>query len=341
MSSKIEGGTTKLTGRQRAALVLVALGPDLSAKIMKELPEDEIEKITFDIANLPRVSLSERKEVIHEFYDMFLAHEYIAEGGLEYAKEVLERVMGRQKALEVIQRLSAAMQVRPFDFARNADPAQLLNFIQNEHSQTIALILSFLSHDQAAAILSGLPPSRQADVAERLATMERTTPYVVQAIEKILEKKVSSFVTKSFNEAGGIDTIVEILNRADRTTEKFILESLEETNPELADEIKNMMFVFEDIAKLDDRSIQRLLREVTSKDLAMALKTSSAEVRSRIYKNISSRAREMLEEDISYLGPVRLREVEDAQQRIVSIVRQLDELGEILIARGGEDEIVV
>jgi flagellar motor switch protein FliG len=341
MSSKIEDGTTKLTGRQRAALVLVALGPDLSAKIVKELPEDEIEKITFDIANLPRVSMSERKEVIHEFYDMFLAHEYISEGGLEYAKEVLERVMGRQKALEVIQRLSAAMQVRPFDFARNADPAQLLNFIQNEHSQTIALILSFLHHEQAAAILSGLPPSRQADVAERLATMERTTPYVVQAVERILEKKISSFVTKSYNEAGGIDTIVEILNRADRTTEKFILESLEETNPELADEIKNMMFVFEDITKLDDRSIQRLLREVNSKDLAMALKTSSSEVRSRIYKNISSRARQMLEEDISYLGPVRVREVEDAQQRIVAIVRHLDELGEVLIARGGEDEIVV
>jgi flagellar motor switch protein FliG len=341
MSSKIEDGTTKLTGRQRAALVLVALGPDLSAKIVKELPEDEIEKITFDIANLPRVSMPERKEVIHEFYDMFLAHEYISEGGLEYAKEVLERVMGRQKALEVIQRLSAAMQVRPFDFARNADPAQLLNFIQNEHSQTIALILSFLHHEQAAAILAGLPPSRQADVAERLATMERTTPYVVQAVERILEKKISSFVTKSYNEAGGIDTIVEILNRADRTTEKFILESLEETNPDLADEIKNMMFVFEDITKLDDRSIQRLLREVNSKDLAMALKTSSNEVRSRIYKNISSRARQMLEEDISYLGPVRVREVEDAQQRIVAIVRHLDELGEVLIARGGEDEIVV
>lgn len=341
MAVNAESGTTRLTGRQRAALVLVALGPDLSAKVLKELPEDELEKITFEIANLPRVPLEQRKQVIHEFYEMFLAHEYISEGGLDYAKEVLEKVVGRQKAIEIIQRLTAAMQVRPFDFVRNVDPAQLLNFIQNEHSQTIALILSFLHPEQAAAILSGLPPSRQADVAERLATMERTTPYVVQAVEKVLEKKISSFVTKSYNEAGGLDTIVEILNRADRATEKLILESLEETNPDLANEIKNMMFVFEDIAKLDDRSIQRLLREVNSRDLAMALKTASNEVKSRIYKNISSRAREMLEEDIQYLGPVRLREVEDAQQRIVAIVRELDELGEILIARGGEDEIVV
>lgn len=189
MLNRVENETTKLTSRQKAAVVLVALGPDLSAKIVKELPEDEIEKITYDIANLPRVSMTERQKIMHEFYDMFLAHAYISEGGLDYAKEILERVMGRQKAIEIIQRLSASMQIRPFDFVRNADPAQLLNFIQNEHPQTIALILSFLNYDQSAMILSGLPPIRQADVAERLATMERTTPTVVQAVENILEKK--------------------------------------------------------------------------------------------------------------------------------------------------------
>ncbi len=331
----------KLTGRQKTAILLISLGSELSAQILKHFREDEIEDITLEIANIGRVEPDVRERVLEEFYELCLAQNYLAIGGIDYAREMLEKALGPVKASSIIERLTSSLQVRPFDFARKTEPSQLLNFIQNEHPQTIALIMSYLHAEQAGAILSALPPAQQVEVAKQIATMDRTSPEVLKEIESVLEKRLSSFVLEDFNMAGGIETAVAILNRVDRGTEKTIIEALEEEDPELAEEIKKRMFIFENLVTLDDRSIQRVLREVDMKDLALALKTASEDVTNRIFKNISKRAAEMLREDISLMGPVRLRDVEEAQQKIVNIIRQLDESGEIIIARGGEDEIIV
>ncbi|MDI6870347.1 MAG: flagellar motor switch protein FliG [Bacillota bacterium] len=336
------GGRSKeLTGKQKAAILLISLGPELSAKVFKHLREEEIEDLTLEIANLRKVEPELKERVVEEFRELFMAQEYIAQGGIEYAREILDRALGPHRAGDIIARLTASLQIRPFDFARRTDPAQLLNFIQNEHPQTIALIMAYLTPDQAGTILSALPPAKQVDVTRRLATMDRTPPEVLSEVESLLERKISSLMASEFTSAGGIEATVEVLNRADRATEKTILEALTEQDPELAEEIKRRMFVFEDLTLLDDRSIQQVLREVESKDLALALKTCSEEVANRIFKNMSKRAAEMLREDIKFMGPVRLRDVEDAQQRIVNVVRKLEEAGEIVVARGGGDEIVV
>ena len=333
--------STELTGKQKAAIILISLGSELSAKILKNFREDEIEDLTLEIANIRRIDPKVKEEVLNEFYELCLAQNYIAIGGIDYAKEMLEKALGPTKAQDILTKLTSSLQVRPFDFARKTDPSQLLNFIQNEHPQTIALVLSFLNPDQAGMVLSALPPVQQVEVARRIATMDRATPEVLREVEGVLEKRLSSFVMQDYTAAGGIDSAVAILNRVDRGTEKTIMEALEEDNPELAEEIKKRMFVFEDLVTLDDRSIQRVLKEVDMRDLALALKTASEEVTNRVFKNISSRAREMIKEDMSLMGPVRLRDVEDAQQKIVNSIRQLDESGEIVIARGGEDEIIV
>lgn len=336
------GGRNKdLTGKQKAAILLITLGPETSAKVFKHLRDEEIEDLTLEIANLRKVPPELKERVLDEFRDLFMAQEYIAQGGIEYAREILERALGPHRAGDIIARLTASLQIRPFDFARRTDPSQLLNFIQNEHPQTIALIMAYLNPEQAGTILSALPPNKQVDVARRLATMDRTPPEVLNEVESLLERKIASFMTSEFTAAGGVEATVEVLNRTDRATERTILEALTDEDPELAEEIKRRMFVFEDITLLDDRAIQQVLREVESKDLALALKTSSEEVSNRIYKNMSKRASEMLREDIKFMGPVRLRDVEDAQQRIVNVVRKLEEAGEIVVARGGGDEIVV
>lgn len=332
---------TDLTGKQKAAVILISLGSELSSKILKNFREDEIEDLTLEIANIRRIDPEIKEEVLNEFYELCLAQNYISLGGIDYAKEMLEKALGPTKAQDILNKLTSSLQVRPFDFARKTDPSQLLNFIQNEHPQTIALVLSFLNPDQAGMVLSALPPVQQVEVARRIATMDRATPEVLREVEGVLEKRLSSFVMQDYTAAGGIDSAVAILNRVDRGTEKTIMEALEEDNPELAEEIKKRMFVFEDLVTLDDRSIQRVLKEVDMRDLALALKTASEEVTNRVFKNISSRAREMIKEDMSLMGPVRLRDVEDAQQKIVNSIRQLDESGEIVIARGGEDEIIV
>lgn len=332
---------SQLTGRQKAAILLIALGPEIAAQIYKHLKDEEIEQLTLEIANMRRVDPKLKEEVVEEFHQMCVAKEYIAQGGIEYAKEILERALGTQKALDVINRLSSTLQVKPFDFVRKTDPSQLLNFIQGEHPQTIALIMAYLDPDKAAAILSALPPERQADVARRIALMDRTSPEVIREVEKILERKLSSLVQEDFTSAGGVKTLAEVLNRVDRSTEKAIMENLEVRDPELAEEIKRLMFVFEDIVQLDDRSIQRVLREVDSKELALALKGASEEVFNKIRRNMSKRAADMLKEEIEFMGPVRLRDVEEAQQKIVNIIRKLEEAGEIVIARGGGDEIIV
>lgn len=333
--------TTSLTGRQKAAILMISLGPVLSGEIFKHLTDEEIERLTLEIASLRRVDADTRTEVLQEFHEMAMAQEYISRGGIEYAKELLEKGLGPQKAAEIIHRLTASLQVRPFDFARKTDPAQLLNFIQHEHPQTIALILAYLNPEQAGQILSSLPADLQVDVAKRLATLDRTSPEVLEEVEATLERRLSAFVTQDYTVAGGIDVAVEVLNRVDRATEKTIIDALEEDDPELAEEIKKRMFVFEDIVLLSDRDIQMIIREVDSAEWALALKTASEEVSERIFKNMSKRAAEILKEEMEYLGPVRLRDVEEAQQKIVSIIRRLEEVGEIVVVRGGEDELVV
>lgn len=332
---------SELSGRQKAAVLLISYGSELSAKILKHLREDEIEDLTLEIANTRRIEPEIKESVLEEFYQLCLAQNYISIGGIEYAKEMLENALGINRAHEILDKLTTSLQIRPFDFARKTEPGQLLNFIQNEHPQTIALVASYLHPEQAGMILSALPPAQQVEVAKRIATMDRTSPEVLREVESVLEKKLSSFVMQDFTAAGGIESAVAILNRVDRGTEKTIMEALEEENPELADEIKKRMFVFENLVTLDDRSIQRVLREVDMKDLALALRTASEDVSNRIFKNLSKRAVDMLKEDISLMGPVRLRDVEEAQQKIVNVIRQLDESGEIVIARGGEDEIIV
>ncbi len=333
--------TGRLTGKEKAAILLIALGTETASEVYKHLREEEIEQLTLEIANLRKIDSEVKDKVIEEFYEMCLAQNYIAEGGIEYAKEILKKALGEQKAIELINKLTSSLQVRPFDFARKADPAQLFNFIQNEHPQTIALILAYLRPEQAATILSSLPQEKQADVAARIATMDSTSPEIIKEVERILENKLASMVTSDFTSAGGIETIVDILLSVDRGTEKHIMESLEMRDDELAEEIKKRMFVFEDIVKLDNRSVQRFLREVDNNDLALALKSTSEEVANVIFSNMSKRLQEMIKEDMEFMGPVRLRDVEEAQQRIVNVIRRLEDAGEIVVARGGGDEIVV
>ncbi|SFG00289.1 flagellar motor switch protein FliG [Lachnospiraceae bacterium C7] len=330
-----------LTGVQKAAILLIALGPEKSATIFQHLKEEEIEELTLEIANTRSVAADTKEAVLNEFYQVCLAQQYIAEGGITYAKELLEKALGDDKAQDVISKLTASLQVRPFEFVRKTDPSQLLNFIQDEHPQTIAMILSYLTSAQAAMVLGALPPEKQADVARRIALMDRTSPDVIKEVEKVLEKKLASLVNQDYTIVGGVDATVNILNTVDRATEKHIMETLEVEEPELADEIRKKMFVFEDILLLDDRAIQRVLRDVENADLELALKSSNEEVQNVIYKNLSKRLASMIKEDIEFMGPVRMKDVEEAQQKIVNIIRKLEDAGEIVISRGGGDDIVV
>jgi len=331
----------KMTGLQKAAILLIALGPERSATIFKHLKEEEIEELTLEIANTRSITPQIKDAVVDEFYQVCLAQQYIAEGGITYAKELLEKALGPEKALDVIGKLTASLQVKPFEFIRKTEPSQLLNFIQDEHPQTIALILAYLSPQQASMIISALPQERQADVAKRVAMMDRTSPDVIKEVEKILESKLASLVNQDYTIIGGVDQVVEILNAVDRGTEKHIMETLEIEEPELADEIRKKMFVFEDILLLDDRAIQRVLHDVDNNDLALALKGSNEQVQNAIFNNLSKRLAAMIKEDMEFMGPVRMKDVEEAQQKIVNIIRKLEDSAEIVISRGGGDEIIV
>ncbi|MDI6703072.1 MAG: flagellar motor switch protein FliG [bacterium] len=331
----------ELTGPQKAAILLVSLGEDASADVFKHLRDEEIEQITLEIARLPRIDAEQRHRVMVEFHQMIQAQEFISQGGIEYAREVLERSLGSSKAAEIINRLISSLQVKPFDFIRKAEPRQLLNFIQNEHPQTIALVLSYLPPDKASEVLSQLPAELQTDVTQRIAFMDRTSPEVLKDVERVLEKKLSSFISEEYTAVGGIQTIVDMLNMADRGTEKTILESLGEQNPELVEEIKKRMFVFEDIVLLDDRSCQKVLREVEISDLALALKGVEEKIKDKIFNNMPKRAAAMLRDELEYLGPVRARDVEEAQQKIVNIIRQLEDSGDIIVSRGGKGEAII
>ncbi|MCX7969946.1 MAG: flagellar motor switch protein FliG [Negativicutes bacterium] len=330
-----------IPGRSKAAILLIALGPEIAAKIFRYLKDEEIEKLTLEIANHPKISEEEKDMVLNEFKQMMAARNYLFSGGIELANSILDKAIGRERAGNMLRKLTATLQVRPFDFARQADPAQLFNFIQNEHPQTIALVMAYLDPGKAGTILSQLPAERQFDVAKRLATMERTSPEVLHDVERILESKMSQLGPRDYTSAGGVEAIVEVLNRVDRATERSILENFEMYDPELAEEIKKRMFTFEDIVLLDDRSLQLVLREVDNKDLALSLKAAPVTVSEKIFRNISKRASEMLREEIEFMGPVRISDVEDSQQKIVNVIRRLEESGEIIVARGKGDEIIV
>ncbi len=331
----------EMTGVQKAAILLITIGPEKSATIFKHLKEEEIEELTLEIANTRSISAQSKEDVLEEFYQVCLAQQYIAEGGIGYAKELLEKALGEEKAKDVITKLTASLQVRPFEFVRKTDPSQVLNFIQDEHPQTIAMILSYLPPAQSALILGALTPEKQAEVAKRIAMMDRTSPDVIKEVERVLERKLASLLNQDYTIAGGVDAIVDILNTVDRGTEKHIMESLEIEQPELADEIRKKMFVFEDILLLDDRAIQRVLRDVDNNDLGIALKGANEEVQNVIFKNMSKRLAAMIKEDMEFMGPVRMKDVEEAQQKIVGIIRKLEDSAEIVISRGGGDEIVV
>ncbi|AND85283.1 flagellar motor switch protein FliG [Clostridium tyrobutyricum] len=332
----------QLTGVQKAAILFITLGPEAASGIIKKLPEPEIQKITYEIANISSVKSDQKKEILTEFIQINKAKDYLIEGGIEYAKSLLSKALGNQRAMEILDKVTEATQkFRPFAIARKADAHQLLNIISDEHPQTIALILCYLQPDKAGQILSALPENIQAEVAYRIATMRNTSHMVVKEIEKVLDGKLSSVVKSDMKIIGGVSTIVDILNQVDRNTEKNITEGLEKEDAELAEKVKDSMFVFEDIITLDDVSIQRVLREVDTKELALALKGCSEEVADCIFRNQSKRASAALKEDIEFLGPVRLMDVEKSQQKIVNIIRRLDESGEIVLSRGGEDAIVV
>jgi flagellar motor switch protein FliG len=329
-----------LTNRKKAAILMVALGPETASNLFQHMTPDEIDVVSLEVARMGRVNAQLRESVIEEFHELCVAQEFIAEGGMDAAREMLQSAFGDEKAQLIVGRVMQAMQVMPFDFLKKADASQITTFIQNEHPQTIALIIAYLQPAQAAAILSGLPQDLRADVARRLATLDKTPPEVIREVESVLQKKLSSVVSTDFTQAGGVKSLVEVLNFVDRSTEKTIIESLSESNPEIAEEVKKNMFVFEDIILLDDRAIQMVLKEVDTKELAVALKGVGENTQVRIFKNMSERAAAMMKEEMEFMGPVRLKSVEESQQRIVGVIRKLEDAGEIIVARGdGEDMI--
>jgi flagellar motor switch protein FliG len=333
---------TKYTGKEKAAILLITLGPEKSAKIFKHLKEEEIEQLTLEIANITTVLPEVKENILDEFYQVCLAQQYITEGGIAYAKQILERALGEARAFDIISKMTSSLQVRPFDFVRRAEANQVLNFIQNEHPQTIALILSYMRSQQAGQVLSELPPDKQTDVVRRIAVMNRTTPDVIKEVEKALEKKLSNLMLEGYTTVGGIDAVVEILGSVDRSTEKNIMETLESEDYELSDEIRKKMFVFEDILTLSNRDIQLVLRQdIDNKELATAMRGSKEEVQNLIFSNLSKRLAAMIKEDMEFMGPVRKSDVEEAQQKIVGVIRRLQDAGEIIISRGNGDDIIV
>ncbi|MCL5961958.1 MAG: flagellar motor switch protein FliG [Chloroflexi bacterium] len=337
MSSR---GEDRLTGKQRAAIILMALGTELSSEVLKHMSEEEVESVTREILRLQKVSDDIKVQVIEDCYQAALAGNFIVSGGGDYAHLILEKAFGWEKADDLLNRVAATTKIPPFDFLRKTDPAQLLTFIQGEQPQTIALILSHLKPAQAASILSSLDERLQAEVATRIANMDRTSPEVIQQVENVLKKKVSLVLDRAYASVGGADFLAKILAGVDRGVERVILERLDENNPRLAEEVRKLIFVFEDVIKLDDRSLQRVLREVDFNDLAIALRGCGEELKEKITRNLSSRAAEMLKEEMSVAAPVRLRAVDQAQQKIVAIVRRLDEAEEIVISRGDDDVVL-
>jgi len=326
--------------REKAAILMISLGKEQSAKIFKQLNEEEIETLTLDIANMRKIDQPTQAAVLKEFVESYQAQNYLLDGGIDYAREILNQSIGQQKAYEMIGKLTSNLQVRPFEFARRLDASTLFNIIQYEQPQTIALILSYLSSRQSAQILSTLPQTIQADIVTRISKMGKTSPEHIREIERVLERRLASIGVSDYDQIGGINTTVEILNAVDRSTEKHILETLNTQDNALVEEIKSKMFVFEDIIKLDRVAVQRVLKDIGNDVLVMALKGVKTTVSDFIFENMSKRMQEMIREEISLKGPVRVRDVEEAQQKIVLVIRQLEEAGEISILRGKEEELV-
>ncbi len=330
-----------MTSKQKAAQVVISLGADVASSIYKHLAEDDIEKITYEITRQDYIAPEMSDQAIEEFYGLCVAQKVYIEGGVSYAKNVLEKAFGVQQGTALLERVTKTLRTKAFDFIRKADYKNLKNMILNEHPQTIALILSYARADQASAIISELPKEIRVDVVERIARMDRTAPEIIRQVEVILERKFESVVSVDLLEVGGINYIAEIMNSIDRGTEKFIFDELNRIDPKLSDEIRKRMFVFEDITVLDPTAIQRFLREVDTKEMAIALKGANKDVSAVIFDNMSQRMSETVKSEIEYLHNVRVRDVEDAQQKIVAVIRRLEEEGEIVILKGGKDDIIV
>jgi len=331
-----------LTPTQKAAIALVAFGAEVSSLVLKSLSEDDLERLTVEIANLREVPPEVEERIIAECHDIFMARQYITQGGVDFARSVLEKAVGSKQALEILKRLESSLRTSGFNLLKNIDPAQLVNFIRNEHPQTISLILTQLIPQQAAGVLAELPPELQSEVALRIATMEKISPEVLKEVEATLQSHFQNTAGRDLSVSGGAKQIAEILNIIETAAEKNILQAIEAENADLAAEIKNMMFVFDDLILLDDRGIQRLLKEVETKDLAISLKAASEEVKNKIFANVSERVAVLVKEEMEFMGPMRLSDVESAQQRIVETVRRLEEEGQIVVAgRGGKDDVIV
>lgn len=333
-----------LSGKRKAAILLACLGPERASQILAELQEHEVDQITLDISGLSAIDPDLKSEVLDEFQQMAQAKQFVTQGGIEYAKDLLEKSFGPERAFEILNRLQSSLQEVPFQFLKKADPSQISSFIQDEHPQTISLIVAHLDPPTAAIILSSLPQQTQTEVVMRIATMDRTAPEIVHEVERVLERKMAAIFSQGFTFAGGVKDVAEILNRVERATEKSIMSDLEERDPELADEIARLMFTFEDIVYVDDTGIQKALREIETKDLALALKSANDEVSDKVYRNMSERARTMIQEEIEFMGPTRLKNVEEAQQKIVAVIRRLEEAGELIVSgrgQGDADEILV
>lgn len=331
---------SRLGGRQKAAVLLVSLGPARAAEIFGHLKEDEIEALSLDMAKLSQVPVEVSQEVIGELVETCLAQAYMAEGGVDYAREVLERAVGPERARQIVGRLSAAIERRPFEFLRRTPPEQIHAFIRNEAPQTVALVVANLHTDLAAQVLALLEPEEQAQVAMRVGTMRETSPEVIEAVESVLRQRLSNVVSQDYAVAGGVQSLADILNHTDRGTERNVLDSLAQVDAELAEQVRMLLFTFEDIVKLDDRSIQLILKEVESKDLGIALRGVGRDVQERIFSNMSERGSEMLAEEMEYMPAQRRAVVEEAQGRIVAVVRRLEEAGGIVIGRGGDDDML-
>ncbi len=328
-------------GVRKAAILLIQMGRERAAQVFAHLSDTEVEQISAEIARLDSINSAETDGVLSEFRDLMIARAHISQGGLSFAQQLLEQSLGPERASEVIARLNAAAVQMPFQFLHRADPAQLRSFIIDEHPQVIALVLAHMTPDKASLLLSGLAPDMQADVAHRIAVMDRTSPAIIKAVESTLERRLSSMLQPSeSSRVGGLEPLVDIINRSDRSTERQIVEGLEALDPMLADEVKSKMFMFEDVVTLEDRSVQLVLREVDSAELALALKGVPDAVRDKITKNLSERAATNLIEEVELLGTVRLRQVEEAQQNIIRIIRRLEEQGQIMVRRGNDDEFV-
>lgn len=337
---EVEAVEEELSPLQKAAIVVTSIGAENASEVYKRLGEDEVEKLTFEVSSMPYIEIDKVDAVLNEFYELCLTQKVITEGGLDYARAVLEKAYGPEMAQKLMDRVSKSMQSKSFEFIRKSDYKNLLAIIQNEHPQTIALVLSYVNSEQASKVLQELPKEKRAEVVERIAKMESASPDTIKAIETTLERKFAAVVSMDLTEVGGVNYVADILNKVDRGTEKFIFDELSAKDPALVDEIKKRMFVFEDILSLDSMSIQRFIRDVEAKDLAVAIKGSNAEVAATLYANMPQRMQESIQQEIEYLHNVRMRDVDEAQQRIVGIIRHLEEEGELVIGKSGEDEII-